>query len=570
MFVLPGPLIVALVVLSQLAGPAPATFPDNGDLDELNRPSQVQHQRNGNTILTLGYTYDAAGNLASYTDNLGTATFAYDDLERLISADYPSGQSYGYTYDSVGNITQAVTPSQTLSYTYDLADRITSSGPGGGAAPTYDNNGNMTSDGSYGNRTFTYDALGRLTGVTGNGVTEAYTLDAAGNRWADTVNSTTTSYDLDLTAEHVTVLSDGTSKFVPGLPSAGYEQAGTWYSSLTDIRGSQLGTVSNAGVISALRAYDPFGVARPGSTDATGIGFTGEWRDASGLYNLRARAYDPVTGRFVSRDTFGGVALAPQSLNRYTFGQANQMLAVDPSGHFVNNFLLSPEAWSMGFQMIPGLGDLYSAISGIVGFDLIAGRSLSDFEKVAYFTAGLIPVVTPGMAHLGGATLRNGLDELPTAQRFGVDLAQLSHAARYGDEFAALRPLRVGPGGGYRAAPNTAGGGVPSVVFSRSRAPGIAQNFDDAVANWAPTRLTRVDAATRDANRRAALRGQAPAPAGQSLDEYPFACSAQGGCGSFVRSVPVGEQSYQGGVLSRFFQDFGIRPGDPFDVMFGP
>lgn len=119
-------------------------------------------------------------------------------------------------------------------------------------------------------------------------------------------------------------------------------------------------------------------------------------------------------------------------------------------------------------------------------------------------------------------------------------------------------------------APNTAGGGVPSVVFSRSRAPGIAQNFDDAVANGVSTRQTRADAAARDANRRAALRGQSPAPAGQSLDGYPFACSAQGGCGSFVRSVPVGEQSYQGGVLSRFFQDFGIRPGDPFDVMFGP
>jgi hypothetical protein len=111
---------------------------------------------------------------------------------------------------------------------------------------------------------------------------------------------------------------------------------------------------------------------------------------------------------------------------------------------------------------------------------------------------------------------------------------------------------------------------VPTVVFSWGRAPGIADNFDNAVANGAPTRLNRVDAAARDANRRAALRGQSPAPAGQSLDEYPFACSAQGGCGSFVRSVPVGEQSYQGGVLSSFFQRFGIQPGDPFDVMFGP
>lgn len=107
-------------------------------------------------------------------------------------------------------------------------------------------------------------------------------------------------------------------------------------------------------------------------------------------------------------------------------------------------------------------------------------------------------------------------------------------------------------------------------MFSRGRAPGIAQNFDDAVANRAPTRLTRVDAATRDANRRAALRGQPPAPAGQSLDEYPFACSAQGGCSSFVRPVAVEQQSYQGGVLSRFFPEHGVRPGDPSDVAFGP
>lgn len=39
---------------------------------------------------------------------------------------------------------------------------------------------------------------------------------------------------------------------------------------------------------------------------------------------------------------------------------------------------------------------------------------------------------------------------------------------------------------------------------------------------------------------------------------------------SFVRSVPVGGQNCQGGVLSQFFQRSGVQPGDPFDVMFGP
>lgn len=161
-----------------------------------------------------------------------------------------------------------------------------------------------------------------------------------------------------------------------------------------------------------------------------------------------------------------------------------------------------------------------------------------------------------------GEGTHDNLDQRTRAARFSPDQAKHRYDGRSNLASASARL------DGYRLAPQTASN-VPTVVFSRSRAPGIAQNFDDAVAHGAPTRLTRVDAAARDANRRAALRGQSPAPAGQSLDEYPFACSAQGGCGSFVRSVPVGEQSYQGGVLSRFFQDYGIRPGDPFDVMFG-
>jgi hypothetical protein len=113
-------------------------------------------------------------------------------------------------------------------------------------------------------------------------------------------------------------------------------------------------------------------------------------------------------------------------------------------------------------------------------------------------------------------------------------------------------------------------GHVPKVTFSRAKGPGLGKNFDNAVAAGEPTRLTKVSAAARDANRRAALRGQPPAPAGQSLDEYPFASSAEGGAGSHVMAVPRAEQNYQGGVLSAFYQKHKIQPGDQFDVEFVP
>jgi RHS repeat-associated protein len=62
-----------------------------------------------------------------------------------------------------------------------------------------------------------------------------------------------------------------------------------------------------------------------------GIGYAGEWKEAAGLINLRARAYDPVMGRFVGRDTFDGVASAPQSGNRYAYALLSPRRYTDPS-----------------------------------------------------------------------------------------------------------------------------------------------------------------------------------------------------------------------------------------------
>ena len=150
------------------------------------RPSPT---RSGATILTQGYTYDANGNVATLTDDTGTATFIYDDLDRLTDATYPGSQDYEYTNDAVGNVLTATNPAGTTTRAYDLADRITTSGC------TYDDNGALTADPS---RTYAYDALGRLLSSTKSGVAATYSLDGAGNRWAETVGGTTTSFDLDL------------------------------------------------------------------------------------------------------------------------------------------------------------------------------------------------------------------------------------------------------------------------------------------------------------------------------------------------------------------------------------
>ncbi len=61
--------------------------------------------------------------------------------------------------------------------------------------------------------------------------------------------------------------------------------------------------------------------------------FTGQQLDAeSSLYFLRARYYDPSTGRFLGKDPFPGSAARPLSLNRYAYVQDNPPNGADPSG----------------------------------------------------------------------------------------------------------------------------------------------------------------------------------------------------------------------------------------------
>lgn len=98
--------------------------------------------------------------------------------------------------------------------------------------------------------------------------------------------------------------------------------------------------------------------------------------------------------------------------------------------------------------------------------------------------------------------------------------------------------------------------------------PGIKKNYDAAVANGAPTVLTRItDRQAIRVNRRAATYGY-PQRGGMSREEYPHASSAEGGAGATVSNVPSGENPRQGGLLSSFFRKYGIEDGDQYRVVY--
>ena len=53
------------------------------------------------------------------------------------------------------------------------------------------------------------------------------------------------------------------------------------------------------------------------------------------MYFMRARYYDPATGRFISRDPVEGAQTMPQSQNPYAYAMNNPINLSDPSGEQV-------------------------------------------------------------------------------------------------------------------------------------------------------------------------------------------------------------------------------------------
>lgn len=83
--------------------------------------------------------------------------------------------------------------------------------------------------------------------------------------------------------------------------------------------------------------YDPFGNWRAavGQANIHMLYQDQQLDPESSLYYLRARYYDPLIGRFISKDPIKGTLTLPQSQNPYAYALNNPVNLSDPSGEFV-------------------------------------------------------------------------------------------------------------------------------------------------------------------------------------------------------------------------------------------
>jgi len=188
--------------------------------------------------------------------------------------------------------------------------------------------------------TYAYDAENRLTALaTGGQAIGSYSYDGSGDRYAKTTAAATTSYTLDLASSLPQVLSETTGGATAAYAYAGgaleLDRSGSSYWYLVDTLGSVRMLTDVNGDSPATYNYSAFGSTRASTGSiANEVRFTGERTDTeSGLEFLRARTYDPATGTFLQRDTWGISPTDSQSLGLYLYTENDPVNATDPSGH---------------------------------------------------------------------------------------------------------------------------------------------------------------------------------------------------------------------------------------------
>ena len=324
---------------------------------------------------------DAEGNRVSLADSIrGETTYTYDALDRLVGEEGP-GVDATYTYDATGNRTTKTDGGLSTTYAYDAADQMLAVGT---QSFSYDANGSRTSRNVSGDlTTYVWNADNLLASVTTSQTAASYTYDGEGRRVATTTDGVMTEFDLDVAGQMELVLAEESSEatasyfYGAGLVSRETSEGTTYY--LTDALGSTRLLTDEAGEVTGESAYDAFGVELDANGEDTRFGFTGQSEEAAGLQFMRARFYEPATGRFVSVDPVPGELAMPATLNPYVYCANNPVMMVDPEGE-----------WFGVDDALYAIGGAAVAVAERAIVDMATGRSSSFGDYAATAVGGAV------------------------------------------------------------------------------------------------------------------------------------------------------------------------------------
>ena len=342
--------------ITQTTLPSGNGYVETRTYDRAGRLVDVESKKGATTLSRFAITPDPVGNPTQIVRSGSlsqTQTHTYDASDRLLAVCFQAGTCPGasdpfirWTYDRVGNrLTEQRPGTTTTNYSYDARDRLLAAGS---VSYTYDQNGNELSAGS---RTFTYDLANRLKTTTLGNTTTTYTYDGDGVRLqasTGTQASKKTNFLWDFTdareafapVPQIALERDGNNnplrRYVDGVRRISMTSGNNTSYFIYDGLGSVSNLTSSSGATQWTWSYEPFGAIRtetkaPGSQPTNLMKFTGEYLDPTGLYHLRARQYDPASGRFLGVDPEPPVETVPYS-STYAYVSNRPTVMVDPTG----------------------------------------------------------------------------------------------------------------------------------------------------------------------------------------------------------------------------------------------
>jgi len=301
--------------------------------------SIVNKKSDGTTLSSFTYAYNTDGLRSSVTEADGSqVAYGYDTLHRLTSEARTGTNPYNisYGYDPAGNRLNKVLNGVGTSYTYDDANRLLTAGS---TTYSWNGNGNLLSKTEGGIPTnFAYNFDDQLTSITGP-TNVSFTYDGLGRRATRAAAGATAVFFFD--GNRITTEKQGasvTAHYTYGPERLSRDDGTNFLFYQVDGLGSARQLTDAVQALAATYLFEGFGILISQTGSASNpYRFAGSfnYRDDgdAGLLLVGARYYDPQVGRFITADTWLGIAFDAQTLNRFVYVLNSPINLVDPSGH---------------------------------------------------------------------------------------------------------------------------------------------------------------------------------------------------------------------------------------------